>query len=46
MNRLLIKMLNDTFEEIKIMSRQRLNYSSNPFYPSIEVLDLCDSRNA
>ena len=45
MNRLLVEMFNNTFEEIKIMSRQRLNYSSNPFYPSIEVLDLCDSEN-
>jgi hypothetical protein len=43
MNHLLIKMFNNTFKEVEIMARPCLHYSSNPFYPSIEVLDLCDS---
>ncbi len=45
-NRLLVKVFNNTFKDIKIMSRQCLNYSSNPFYPSIEVLNFCDSGHA
>jgi hypothetical protein len=37
----LVKVLNNTFQNAEVISREYLNYSPYSFYPGIEVLDLC-----
>jgi len=39
-----IKVLDDTFQNVEIISGQRLNYCPYSFNPGIEVLDLCHDR--
>lgn len=36
-------MLNNTFQDIKIMPRQGLNYGPYSLYPTIEVLEFCEN---
>lgn len=38
----LVKVLNNTFQNIKIMSRQSLDYCPYSLYPAVEVLDFCE----
>ena len=41
-----IKVLNNTFQKVEIISRKGLNYCPYSFNPGIEVLDLCYDREA
>jgi hypothetical protein len=39
----LVKVLNNTFQNIKIMPRQGLNHCPYSLYPTVEVLDFCEN---